>query len=86
MERKAYMAFGETGFGEMGFGETGRHQEIAYLSLVRSVVEYSATVWDPHLCKDRNAVEMVQSTAARKMKNDHRQTSSVTQMLKDLGW
>jgi len=26
MERKAYMAFGETGFGEMGFGETGRHR------------------------------------------------------------
>ena len=61
-------------------------KEIAYFSLVRSVVEYSATVWDPHLCKDRDALEMVQRRAARHVKNDHRQTSSVTQMLKDLGW
>ena len=61
-------------------------KETAYFSLVRSVIEYIATVWDPHLCKDRNALEMVQLRAARNVKNDHRQTSSVTQMLKDLGW
>jgi len=61
-------------------------KEIAYFSLVRSVVEYSATVWDPHLCKDKDALEMVQRRAARNVKNDHRQTSSVTRMLKDLGW
>jgi len=35
MERKAYMAFVETGFGEMGlggtgFGETGRHQRYGW--------------------------------------------------------
>jgi len=35
MERKAYMAFGETGFGEMGFsktgfGKTGRHRQNCY--------------------------------------------------------
>jgi len=29
---------------------------------------------------------MVQRRAAKNVKNDHRQTSSVTQMLKDLGW
>jgi len=51
-------------------------KEIAYFSLVRSVVEYSATVWDPHLCKDRDALEMIQRRAARNVKNDHRQTSS----------
>ena len=57
------------------------------MSLVRSVVEYSATVWYPHLCKDKDALEMAQRRAARNVKNDRRQTtSSVTQMLKDLGW
>ena len=62
-------------------------KEIAYFSLVRSVVEYSATVWDPHLWKDKDELEMDQHMAARNVKNDHRQTtSSVTQMLKDLGW
>ena len=38
------------------------------------------------MCKDRNALKIVKLRAARNVKNDHRQTSSVTQMLKDLDW
>ena len=61
-------------------------KETAYLSLIRSVLEYGATIWDPHLAKDINSLEMVQRKAARFVKHDYRRTSSVTAMLAELGW
>ena len=63
-----------------------RLKETAYLSLVRSVLEYGASIWDPHLSKDSQAIEKIQRRAARFVKSDHNPTSSVTQLLKDLGW
>jgi len=42
-------------------------------------------VWDPHLNKDIHSLEMNQWRAARFVKNNCGQTSSVTQMLKELG-
>ena len=39
-------------------------KETAYLDLVRSVLEYGATIWNPHLAKDSNSLEMVQRKAA----------------------
>lgn len=67
-------------------GAPAKLKETAYFSLVRSVLEYSATVWDPRLCKDINALEMVQRRAARDVKQDYQRTSSVTSMLQQLGW
>ena len=64
----------------------GKLKETAYLSLVRSVLEYGATIWDPYLAKDINSLEMDQRKAARFVKHDYRRTSSVTAMLADLGW
>ena len=32
-------------------------RETAYISLVRSILEYSAVVWDPHLTKDSDQLE-----------------------------
>ena len=61
-------------------------KETAYLSLVRSLLEYSCTVWDPHLRKDTDAIEMVQRRAARMVRNDYQYDSSVTEMLSILGW
>ena len=43
-------------------------------------------VWDPHLAKDINKLENIQRRSARFVKGDYRTTSSVTQMLQELGW
>ena len=58
----------------------------AYISLVRSVLEYSSTVWDPYEDEDIKRLEKIQRKAARFVKKDYRNTSSVTTMMNDLGW
>jgi len=49
-------------------------------------VEYAASIWDPHLAKDCDLLEKLQRRSARFVKGDYRTTSSVSQMLHDLGW
>ena len=61
-------------------------RELAYISMVRSALEYGATVWDPYLAKDKNSIEKVQRRAARFIKSDYSRESSVTEMIRDLGW
>jgi len=61
-------------------------KETAYITSVRSTLEYAAPVWDPHLARDCDLLEKIQRRSARFVKGDHRTTSSVTQMLHDLGW
>ena len=61
-------------------------REQAYIALVRSVLEYSCAVWDPHLRKDIQALESVQRRAARFVTRDSGRTSSVSTMLRELGW
>ena len=61
-------------------------KEVAYISMVRYVMEYSAIIWDPHLRKDIDLLERVQRRAARFVKTDYNPRSSVTQMIQDLGW
>ena len=53
----------------------------AYKTLVRPTLKYCSTVWDPHTAKAALQLEMVQCWAARWVKNDYVQQSSVTQML-----
>ena len=55
-----------------------------YKTLVRPTLEYCSTVWDQHTAKAALQLEMVQCRAARWVKNDYVQQSSVTQMLMDL--
>ena len=53
----------------------------AYFTLVRPLVEYASTVWDPHAQKNTKKVEMVKRRADRYVKNRHRNKSSVIDML-----
>jgi len=46
-------------------------REQAYISLIRSRLEYCATVWDPYLIKDINTLEGIQRRAARFVIQDH---------------
>jgi hypothetical protein len=63
-------------------------RKLAYISLVRSVLDYGATVWDPHLVKDRDRIERIQRQAVRFIKRDYRSQDPgcVTRMLSDLGF
>ena len=54
---------------------------------IRTVTgQIAASVWDPHLAKDINKLENIQRRSASFVKGDYRTTSSVTQMLQELGW
>ncbi len=63
----------------------------AYTTLVRPVLEYSSSIWDPHDTTNINKLEKVQRLAARFVLNKpHKHTSenqeSVTAMVTNLGW
>jgi len=57
-----------------------------YTTLVRPIVEYASSVWDPVNKGDIHKIEMVQRRAARFVYGDNRTTSSVSSMLRDLEW
>ncbi len=58
----------------------------AYQAMVRSVLEYSAAVWDPHYQKDIHSLEKIQRRGARFAKQNYDYQASVTKMLEDLEW
>ena len=66
-------------------GAPYKYRETAYQCLVRSQLEYCATVWDPTLKKDINSLEQVQRKAARWACGECG-VASVTGLLKKLGW
>ena len=49
-------------------------------------LEYAAPVWDPHTLNDIQKIEMVQRRAARWVLGDYSPYSSVSDMLRRLGW
>jgi len=65
-------------------GTPGELKRLAYITLVRSSMEYACTVLDPSLSKDSESLERIQRRAVRwiTMKFDH--TSSVSVLLHQL--
>ena len=58
----------------------------AYEALVRPHLEYACTVWDPHTQVNIKRLDMVQRRASRYVCNRWHNTSSVSDMLNELGW
>ena len=58
----------------------------AYKAIVRLQLEYAAPVSDPHTLNDIQKIEMVQRRAARWVLGDYSPYSSVSDMLRRLGW
>ena len=58
----------------------------AYTSLVRPILEYSCTAWDPYLKKHISALESVQKKAARFVKGNYQLKASVSNLLQELNW
>ena len=58
----------------------------AYLSLVRSLLEYGAVIWDPSSKQEIKKLERIQRQSARFVNRDYRsrEKGCMTKMLKDL--
>ena len=61
-------------------------KQTTYFSLIRSFMEYGATVWDPYQKYNSDNVERVQRLAEKFGKSRYTRYSSVSDMLDELGW
>ena len=61
-------------------------KETAYKTLVRPIMEYAATVWDPLTQANIDSMEAILRRAARFVLRRYRNTSSVSNMIDELRW
>ena len=59
---------------------------MAYSTLIRPQLEYTAAVWDPHTKDMAKQVEKVQCRAARRVSCNYERFASVSDMIATLGW
>ena len=60
-------------------------KETTNITLIRSVLEYAAVVWDPYL-KDINHLECIENRSALFVCNNYSWESSMSVMKNELGW
>ena len=60
-------------------------KERCYKSLVRPILEYASTVWDPYTQANIYKLEMVQRSAARFVFQNYRRNASPSAMINELG-
>ena len=59
----------------------------AYMSLVRPLLEYASSAWDPSTRKNIDSLERVQRQASRFCKSNYsREPGTVTTLLEELEW
>ena len=61
-------------------------KERAYITFVRSTLDYASPIWDPFLKRDMNNLEKINRRAARFVTGDYHPISSISSMLHSLGW
>ena len=61
-------------------------KETAYKSFIRPNLEYSSSVWDPHLKKEITTLEKVQRRAACFVTAEYSREKSITNMPSELQW
>ena len=61
-------------------------KEKAYKAIVRPTLEYCSTVWDPYTKTQSDTLEKVQRRAARWVTDRYHNTSSVSDMMRQLKW
>ena len=61
-------------------------RETCYKTFARPSVEYASCVWDTPTAENISVVNMVQQRAARFVIGEYRCTSSVSALIKTLGW
>ena len=65
---------------------TKETKSAAYSTLVRPILEYSSSVWDPYTKEHIHQLGKIQRRAARMVCNDYRQETSASELIRGLDW